>query len=486
MRTMRRKTALIDDLRPFLTHFRPGRIVRFVKVFGFAAACQQVGIEVRQLITSVQGNNSDRRLVIVNHNGVEQPSELFENVTVSVVIPVKDAGDDFPLLLSSLTRQKGFATVEIVVVDSGSSDESVQIAREFGAKVIKISPEEFSHSRARNLAAENCSGNYILFTVQDALPSSDLWLHELFNALKNNGAAAVSCAEFPREDADLFYRACCWGHYKFLEVDGEDRILSKPDIENYFTLRKNGQLSDLACLISRDLFLKYKFHGDYAEDLELGLRLIKDGRKLAFLSSTRVIHSHNRPAYYHLKRGYVDGLLLCQIFSDCPILAIEPRRLLLDIQFTRRVMDSMIDRLGQIAIAATVTGLRKMAVDHYGRFSKRNEPGAVAAAGNGHMDTGFSAFLNDLHKRYGSIGHHQHEYDGILLDAMQSATNTILEYMDDVYETVDDTILEEFSSSLYKMFAFQCGTHLASCYLKGSDQTKRELEQINRELTQGV
>ena len=235
-------------------------VVTFVKLFGFVKTGAAVWRQVLELLRTL--------------------GEPNENVTVSVVIPVKNAGDDFRSLLSSLARQRGFKGVEIVVVDSGSSDLSVEMAREFGGKVLQISPEEFSHSYARNLAAENSSGDYILFTVQDALPSSDLWLHELFSALKKNDVAAVSCAEDPKNDADLFYRASCWSHYKFLEVDRQDRIFSKPEIENYFTLRKNAQLSNLACLISRKLFLEYKFRGNFAEDLELGLRLIRMGINL--------------------------------------------------------------------------------------------------------------------------------------------------------------------------------------------------------------
>ncbi len=111
----------------------------------------------------------------------------------------------------------------------------------------------------------------------------------------------MSCAEFPWESADLFYRAITWNHYRFLEVDREDRIMRYAGSEDHVTLRKNGQLSDLACLISKDVFTKYNYRTDYGEDLDLGLRLIKDGYEIAFLGSTRIIHSHNRPAYYYLK-----------------------------------------------------------------------------------------------------------------------------------------------------------------------------------------
>src|SRR4030095_8746516 len=139
-----------------------------------------------------------------------------EEVTVSVVIPTKNAGEDFRQVLATIANQKGFRRVEIIVVDSGSTDKTVELAEQFGSKIIKILPEEFSHSHARNLGASYASGEYLLFTVQDALPPSDLWIYELFSVIKSNDVVAVSCAEFPWENADLFYRVSAWGHYRFL------------------------------------------------------------------------------------------------------------------------------------------------------------------------------------------------------------------------------------------------------------------------------
>ena len=474
------------NLRRFLTLFSPSRIVRFVKRFGFAAACRRVGMEIRQLVTSLSDGESARAPVIRTRRGIEPRSEPNENATVSVAIPVKDAGDDFTLLLSSLLAQKGFRKIEIVVVDSGSADRSVETAKEFGAKVLQILPEEFSHSDARNLAAEQASGDYILFTVQDALPASDLWLHELFSALKNNHVAAVSCAEYPREDADLFYRACSWNHYKFLGVDKHDRIMSKPKIENYFTMRKNAGLSNLACLMPRQLFLKYKFRGDFAEDLELGLRLIRDGHKLAMLSSTRVIHSHNRPAFYYFKRGYADVLLLCQIFSDLPIVNLNPHGLTQDILFVRDVVGALVERLTRIRVGCSVDCISKIVVNHYRSSIKRHQRVATLAGANGYMDERFDLFLVNLREQFGSCPSSEFDRDGVLLGSMQGASQTILEYMDEFYEMVDERLLDEFRASLYKMLAHQCGSHLASCYAKGSEQIKRELEELNKELIRGV
>ncbi|MGD0281091.1 MAG: glycosyltransferase, partial [Dissulfurispiraceae bacterium] len=181
-----------------------------------------------------------------------QPEDViipFQDVTVSVIIPTKNAGGEFELLMSVLSQQKGFKDLEIVVVDSGSSDGTLEIARSYGAKVVEIPSEKFSHSYARNLGAEHAIGNHLLFTVQDALPPSATWLYELAGKMKHTGVAALSCSETPREDVDMLYRVLSCNHMRFLEIDNGDRILSKPEKEDCVSLRKNGQLSDVACLI---------------------------------------------------------------------------------------------------------------------------------------------------------------------------------------------------------------------------------------------
>jgi glycosyltransferase involved in cell wall biosynthesis len=321
-----------------------GRALKHAKTFGVVETYQKVREKLAHNGYAPQSRRSTTvGLIPIEPTVINGENVPKEEVTVSVVIPTKNGGEDFRRALATIANQKGFRKVETIVVDSGSTDKTVELAEQFGAKIIKILPEEFSHSYARNLGASYASGEYLLFTVQDALPPSDLWLYELFSVIKHNDVVAVSCAEFPWESADLFYRAITWNHYRFLEVDREDRIMRYAGSEDHVTLRKNGQLSDLACLISKDVFTKYKYQTDYGEDLDLGLRLIKDGYEIAFLGSTRIIHSHNRSAYYYLKRGYVENVFLPRIFSDYPTVGDSLERVIPDVLVTHQVIKSMVE-----------------------------------------------------------------------------------------------------------------------------------------------
>ncbi|OGR82777.1 MAG: hypothetical protein A3J74_01460, partial [Elusimicrobia bacterium RIFCSPHIGHO2_02_FULL_57_9] len=229
---------------------------------------------------------------------------------VSVVIPAKNAGDEFAVLLEKLKSQKGVREIEIVVVDSGSTDSTAAIARKHGCKLIRIKPGEFTHSHSRNVGAGEASGDFILFMVQDASPAGERWVHALLNSLislSSRGVVAATCREFPRVDSDLFYGFLMHEHYKFLEWREADRITHMEE-ERPGSLRKKGALNNIACLIRKDVFDQYKLRGCYGEDIDLGERLLRRGHKLALLSSVKVIHSHNRPPFYYLKRHFTARL----------------------------------------------------------------------------------------------------------------------------------------------------------------------------------
>ncbi len=246
---------------------------------------------------------------------------------VSVVIPTFQAGEGLVPLLECLQSQQNIGSVEIVIVDSGSRDGTAERAEQMGAQVIRIPQSEFSHSYARNLGAEHASGDYLLFMTQDALPSGPLWICGLMQPVLHSGAVAVSCRESPRPNCDLMGRISIWTHSEYMGILEQDRLMQMPAAPDCNSIRYNGQLNDVTCLINRRLFLDFKYRGDYAEDLDLGIRLIKAGHTLALVSSVQVVHSHTRPALYHMKRALVDRKTLKAILPDLPLDSITAQDL---------------------------------------------------------------------------------------------------------------------------------------------------------------
>src|SRR4029078_9322680 len=80
--------------------------------------------------------------------------------------------------------------VEVVVVDSGSTDGSVDVARAAGAVVEEIDPAEVRHGRTRHLGVRLARGELVVFTSQDAVAADETWLAHLSAAARSGPEGA--------------------------------------------------------------------------------------------------------------------------------------------------------------------------------------------------------------------------------------------------------------------------------------------------------
>jgi glycosyltransferase involved in cell wall biosynthesis len=477
---------IITKLPSLITFTNLRRIFTYLRLFGFKITVKEVKKKLSRdhyyLYEGVKSN-----ALAKNSERLKYHSNNFEDTTISVVIPVKNAGHDFQDLLSMIKKQKGFKDIEIIVVDSGSTDNSIKIAKGYGAKIIQILPEEFSHSFSRNIGAKQACGDYILFTVQDALPPTDSWLQKLCGVMLNNNVVAVSCAETPKEDADLFYKALSWNHNKFMDIDNQDRIMIKPEIENYVAYKKNGQLNNVACLISKDVFMNYGFRGQYAEDLDLGIRLIRDEHKLAIIGSAKIIHSHKRPPYHYLKRGYTEHLHYSKLLPNFPVFAVKLEQLASEIRRNYILLNQIVNvDLKEIEVPIAIKYLSRFVMKRLHHFIQDGNPDTIDLNGDEYMDSKFRAFLNCLNMQKISTHLNNEFSDGIILENMQSYTALILEYMDNLGNSIDHQSLEDLKHGLFAAYAFIIGTQLASSFLRYSEINNHFNKEIYRELTNQI
>lgn len=246
------------------------------------------------------------------------------NNRVSVVIPTKNAGAEFRGCLERIRNQHGLKEIEIIVVDSGSTDRTLDIANRYQAKVVNIRPEDFNHGRVRNIGAGEATGDYIIFMSQDVVAAGLNCFYDLIRIMeKDDLIAAASVKQIPRSDADVFACWQLWYYYnKVLNLTSDHissldpKTLGKISPEER---RKASQIDNIFSCVKKNVFDSFKFNPlPYAEDLDLGLRLISGGYKIAFFSSVAAIHSHNRDASYYFRRSFVD------IKSIAYLLGFEP------------------------------------------------------------------------------------------------------------------------------------------------------------------
>src|SRR4029453_11656798 len=95
---------------------------------------------------------------------------------ISVLIPVKNGGEDLRRCLDGIGSQEVPEEGEGVVADPGSADDSREVARSVGARVLDVGAADFLHGATRNLAAAEARGDVLVFTSQDAGADNEHWL----------------------------------------------------------------------------------------------------------------------------------------------------------------------------------------------------------------------------------------------------------------------------------------------------------------------
>lgn len=105
-------------------------------------------------------------------------------------------------MLGALARQQFDGEFEVLVIDSGSTDRTLQIVGEHPeVRLHQIPNSQFGHGRTRNLAAELSAGEFIAYLTHDAVPADDFWLTELLDPFSRfPGVEAVLGRQIPRAD----------------------------------------------------------------------------------------------------------------------------------------------------------------------------------------------------------------------------------------------------------------------------------------------
>lgn len=228
----------------------------------------------------------------------------------TVIIPTKNPGDIFPPVLAMALDQDCPWPFEVLVIDSGSSDGTVELVRNTeGVRLIEIAPEDFGHGKTRNFAIAQSSAEFCAFLTHDALPTDRHWLANLVSAVEQDDSIAGAFGRHIAYDsASIFTKRDLLQHFKgFLDhplVVARD--LDADKYENDVGWRQFLHFySDNNSCLRRSVWEQIPYPDvDFAEDQIWAQRVVEAGHKKAYAQDAVVTHSHDYSLFERLQRSF--------------------------------------------------------------------------------------------------------------------------------------------------------------------------------------
>lgn len=249
-------------------------------------------------------------------------------------------------MLEKLRTQRVDFGYEVLVVDSGSTDGTVELARRYEATVHEIPMAEFNHGATRNLGISLCSGEYVALTVQDAVPLNERWLSVMVENLEQNERVAVVYGRHvPRPEAGVLTRALV-NNLAAAGLERREQFIGDPEGYRKMPPMKRRRLAafdNVSSCLRRSVWEEFPFEKtNFAEDLRWGKKAVEAGYKIVYEPRSVVVHSHERGAFYDLRRYYVDQRVLVELFGA----ALVPNlwRLILGIPYSTRHVYRLLRR----------------------------------------------------------------------------------------------------------------------------------------------
>jgi glycosyltransferase involved in cell wall biosynthesis len=226
-----------------------------------------------------------------------KPSEK----STSIVIRCFNEEQHIGKLLSGICQQT-INDVEIIVVDSGSTDATLAIASRYPVKIIHIKPADFTFGRALNIGCEAAEGEVIVIASAHVYPVYNDWLEKISSFFSDSRVALV------------------YGKQRGNEVSkySEHRIFQKwfPDGSSGF--QSHPFCNNANAAIRRSVWenLRYDENLTGLEDLGWAKRVLADGHRLAYSSEAEIIHVHEEPLSRIFNRYRREAIAMKAIFPD--------------------------------------------------------------------------------------------------------------------------------------------------------------------------
>ncbi len=224
--------------------------------------------------------------------------------SISIVIRCLNEEEHIGRLLAGIRRQT-LQPPEIIIVDSGSTDATLEIASRFPVRVLSIEPELFSFGRSLNLGCEAALGNIIVIASAHVYPVYDTLLAELVSGFDDPEVALI----YGRQQGD----------------DGT-RYSERQIMEKWFPARSTARQEHPFCnnanaAIRRAVWERFPYNEELTglEDLDWAKRARESGYHISYAAEAPVVHVHRESWRQIINRYRREAIAQRQIYGETRI-----------------------------------------------------------------------------------------------------------------------------------------------------------------------
>ncbi len=230
---------------------------------------------------------------------------------ISVVVRTFNEATRLPETLTALRQQRlNGLSAETLIVDSGSADETVPIARNFGCRIHHIDPSEFSFGRSLNVGCEVAEGRYLVFLSGHCVLVGGDSLANLVAPLISGEAAFVYGRQIGREGVTRFSE-----DQHFLKL--YPAISCVPQ-EGFFC-------NNAYAALRKDVWRQFHFD-EYLtglEDMALAKRLVEAGHRIGYVAEAVVDHLHEESWGRVMMRFEREAIALQKIMPEIHLVFLD-------------------------------------------------------------------------------------------------------------------------------------------------------------------
>jgi rhamnosyltransferase len=230
---------------------------------------------------------------------------LSRRPTATIIVLTKNESANIGRCIGSIKEQEFDGSVEVLQIDSGSTDNTVEIVKDHVDRLVEIPAAEFHHARTRNFGAHLANGEFFVYLGGDAIPCSRTWLANLIRHFEDPTVGAVYGRQIPKPGASIERRMMFAHQYPSMShsksAEGAER--GSPN--------KEYQFSTVNCAIRATVWQATPFPEfcKTYEDVAMAKQILEQGWKIRYEPESAVLHSHNYTLVQGFKRCFDSGVM---------------------------------------------------------------------------------------------------------------------------------------------------------------------------------